>query len=218
MKKVTVFIEDNKKDLYLDVSINRLSRSMMTLKNATIYWKYKNVIAGVKNHVMYGATKITFEEGYWTFDMIKEKLRKENIKLVDNKHNNTCEIYSDGENLNLKKFAPLLGFPEDEILSDGTWETSPNVVDVNRGLRYININCSIVDTSENSNTDGGRSYTLASLPIPSDQTLNSTATLFKNIDSKVMINNGYFNKLIFDVNTNIDKKVDMDLLLELYIT
>ena len=72
MKKITVFIEDNKKDLYLDVSINKLGRSIMTLKNATIYWKYKNVITGINDHVMYGTTKITFEEGYWTFDMVKE--------------------------------------------------------------------------------------------------------------------------------------------------
>ena len=134
-----------------------------------------------------------------------------------NKHNNTCNVCSDGANLNLKKFATLLGFPEDEMLSDGTWKTSPNVVDVNRGLRYVNINCSIVDTSENSNTDGGRSQTLVLLPIPSDQTLNSTATFFKNINSKATINNGCFNRLIFDVNTNIEEKVDMDLLLELYI-
>ena len=218
MKKITVFIENNKKDLYLEVCINKPGKSIMTLKNATIYWKFKNVIAGVNDYVMYGTTKITFEEGYWTFEMIKEKLEKnKKIKLVSNKHNNTCKIRSDGENLNLKKFALLLGFPENKILSDGSWETSPKVVDVNRGLRYINVNCSIVDTSENSNTDGERSQTLVSLPIPSDQSLNSTATFFKNIDSKVTINNGCFNTLIFDVNTNIEEKVDMDLLLEIYI-
>ena len=211
-------MEDNKKDLYLEVCINKSVKSIMTLKNATIYWKYKNVITGVNDYVMYGTTKITFEEGYWTFEMIKEKLEKDKkIKLVANKHNNTCKIYSDGRNLNLKNFATLLGFPENKIISNGTWKTSPNVVDVNKGLRYVNIDCSIVDTSENSNTDGERSQTLVSLPIPFDQSLNSTATFFKNIDSKVTVNNGCFNRLIFDVNTNIENKVDMDLLLEIYI-
>ena len=217
MKKITVFIENNKKDLYLDVSINKLGRSIMTLNNVAIYWKYKNVIAGDNDYVMYGAKKITFEEGYWTFEMMKEKLEKGKVKLVANKHNDTCKIRSDGENLNLKKFAPLLGFPENKVISDGSWETSPKVVDVNRGLRYINVNCSIVDTSENFNTDGNRSQTMASIPIPSDQSLNSTVTFLKNINGKVTINNGCFNRLIFDVHTNIERKVDMDLLLEIYI-
>ena len=217
MKKITVFIENNKKDLYLDVSVNKLGKSIMTLNNAAIYWKYKNVIAGDNDYVMYGAKKITFEEGYWTFNMMKEKLENENVKLEANKHNDTCKIRSNGENLNLKKFAPLLGFPENKILSDGSWETSPKVVDVNRGLRYININCSIVDTSENFNTDGKRSQTMASIPIPTEQSLNSTVTFLKNINGKVKINNGCFNRLIFDVDTNIENKVDMDLLLEICI-
>ena len=216
MKKITVFIKNNKKDLYLDVSVNKLDKSIMMLNNAAIYWKYKNVIAGDNDYVMYGAKKITFEEGYWTFNMMKEKLEKENVKLEANKHNDTCKIRSNGENLNLKNFAPLLGFPVNKILSDGSWVTSPKVVDVNRGLRFVNINCSIVDTLSNFNTDGKRSQTIVSIPIPSDQSLNSTVTFFKNIGGKVKINE-CFNRLIFDVNTNIENKVDMDLLLEITI-
>ena len=102
----------------------------MTLKNAAVYWNYKNVITGKNDHVMSGTTKIPFEEGYWTFDMIEEKLGKQSIKLEANEHNNTCKIYSESQNLNLKKFGKLLGFPENEIVNSGTWKTSPSVVDV----------------------------------------------------------------------------------------
>lgn len=217
MKKITAFIEDNKKDLYLDVCINKPDRSIMSLRNAAIYWKYKNVITGDNDHIMKGTIKIPFEEGYWTFNMMKEKLEKHTIKLEANRHNNACKIYSETQDLNLKKFGELLGFPEDKTVSSGTWGTSLNVVDVNRGLRYININCDLVDTSQNSNTNGQRSYTLATLSIPSDQLLNSTVTYFRNIDSRVAITNGCFNRLSFDVDTNINIKVDMSLLLELYI-
>ena len=189
----------------------------MSLKNAAIYWKYKNVITDVNDHIMRGTTKIPFEEGYWTFDMMKEKLEQRTIKLEANKHYNTCKIYSKTQDLNLKKFGELLGFPEDKTVSSGTWDTSPNVVDVNRGLRYININCDLVGTSQNSNTNGQRSYTLATLPIPSEQLLNPTVIYFRNIDSGVAITNGCFNRLSFDVDTNINKKIDMNLLLELYI-
>ena len=189
----------------------------MTLKNAAVYWNYKNVITGKNDHVMRGTTKITFEEGYWTFDMIKGKLGKQSIKLEANEHNNTCKIYSETQNLNLKKFGELLGFPENEIVNSGTWKTSPSVVDVNKGLRYVSINCNIVNTAGNIDTDGHWSYALASLPIPSDQLLNSTVTQFKGIDSSVRITNGQFNRILFDVNTNISDKVDMSLLLESYI-
>ena len=216
MKKITVFIENNKKDLYLDVSVNKLVKSEMMLNNAAIYWKYKNIIKNDNDYVTFGAKKISFEEGYWTFNMMKEKLEKENVKLEANIFNDTCKIQSNGANLNLKNFGPLLGFPVNKVLSSGSWATSPKVVDVNRGLRFVNINCSIVDAMSNFNTDGKRSHTIVSLPIPTDQSLNSTVSFFKNINAKVKINE-YFNRIIFNVDTNIENNVKMDLLLELTI-
>ena len=217
MSKIIVFIENNKKELRFDTCIIKPAGSIMTLKNAAVYWNYKNVITGKNDHVMRGTTKIPFEEGYWTFDMIEEKLGKQSIKLEANEYDNRCKIYPETQNLNLKKFGELLGFPKNEIVNSGTWKTSPGVVDVNKGLRYVNIKCNIVNTSGNIDTDGHRSYALASLPIPSDQLLNSTVTKFKGIDSSVRITNGQFNRILFDVDTNIDDKVDMSLLLELYI-
>ena len=215
MSKINVFIKNNEKELRFDTCIVKPAGSVMTLKNAAIYWNYKNVITGKNDHIMRGTTKITFEEGYWTFDMIEEKLGS--IKLEINEHNNTCKIYSETQNLNLKKFGELLGFPENEIVNSGTWKTSPGVVDVNKGLRHVNINCNIVNTAGNIDTDGRWSYALASLPIPSNQLLNSTVTKFKGINSSVKITNGQFNRILFNVDTNIEDKVDMSLLLELYI-
>ena len=201
MSKINVFIENNEKELRFDTCIVKPAGSVMTLKNAAVYWNYKNVIAGKNDHVMHGTTKIPFEEGYWTFDMIERKLGEQSVKLEANKHNNTCKIYSGSQNLNLKNFGKLLGFPENEIVNRGTWKTSPSVVDVNKGLRYVNIDCNIVDTEGNIDTDGHRSYALAMLPIPSDQLLNSTVTLFKRIDSSVKITNGQFNRILFNVDT-----------------
>ena len=40
------------------------------------------------------ATGVAFEEGYWTFNMIADKLSKNNIVLERNMHDNTCEILS----------------------------------------------------------------------------------------------------------------------------
>lgn len=172
MKKITVFMENNEKDLYLDVCINRLNRSTMTLKNAAVYWKYKNVISGINDFILYGSNsnvnqKIMFGEGYWTFNMIKDKLKPYGVTLTRIYNNNTCKINSTTYVLNLDKFALLLGFPERQMIKI--------------------------------------------------QLLNSTVTYFRNIDSRVVIKNGCFNRLSFDVDTNINKKVDMNLLLQLCI-
>ena len=105
MSKINVFIENNEKELRFDTCIIiKPAGSIMTLKNAAVYWNYKNVITGKNDYVMRGTTKIPFEEGYWTFDMIEEKLGKQSIKLEANEHNNTCKIYSGTQNLNLKMF------------------------------------------------------------------------------------------------------------------
>ena len=217
MSKINVFIENNEKELRFDTCIVKPVGSVMTLKNAAIYWDYKNVIAGKNDHVMHGATKVSFGEGYWTFGRVERELGKQSIKLEAIEHNNTCKIYSESQNLNLKKFGKLLGFPENEVVDSGAWKTSPGVVDVNKGLRYVNINCNIVNTAGNIDTDGHWSCVLAMLPIPSDQLLNSTVTRFKGINSSVKITNGQFNRILFNVDTNIEDKVDMSLVLELYI-
>ena len=72
MNKLTVFIEDNKKELYLESCINKQNRTVMVLKNATVYWNFKN--AG--GYILSGTNKIPFEENYWTFAKIKNGLQQ----------------------------------------------------------------------------------------------------------------------------------------------
>ena len=112
MSKINVFIENNEKELRFDTCIVKPAGSVMTLKNAAIYWDYKNVIAGKNDHVMHGTTKVPFGEGYWTFGRVERELGKQSIKLEAIEHNNTCKIYSGSQNLNLKKFGELLGSPK----------------------------------------------------------------------------------------------------------
>ena len=216
-----MFIESNKKSLYLDTCVVKPNGSLMTLKSATVYWKCKNVLTGENDQVTLGsvpnAKKITFEERYWTFDLIKDRLGSDNVKLEAMRHCNGCRIQPNGSDLNLNKFGLLLGFPMNTIISDGVWMTSPNDVDVNQGLRYIIINCDIIDTYANYDTGGKRSYSLATFPVTTKQSLNGSVSYFRGVNSDVMINNGCFNRLDFDIKSNIEKKVDVNALLELYI-
>ena len=68
--------------------------SKIAIKNAAIYWNFKNVITNYNDTL----GTITFDEGYWTFDMIKTKLKESNIKLERNAHNNTYKIFSENQN------------------------------------------------------------------------------------------------------------------------
>ena len=90
-------------EYYLEDNLRCKATSSMTLNNAMLFWQYKNVRQNVNDTITHGRDTIIFNEGYWTFDMIQDKLRDNKIALKFNAHDNTCKIYSEAQ-LNLKKF------------------------------------------------------------------------------------------------------------------
>ena len=148
--------------------------------------------------------------------MISEKVGESNIQLERNRYDNTCKIRS-AKQLNLLNFGPLLGFPVNKVIQPNTWTNSPSSVDVNLGLRYVTIECNCVDTDKNFDSHGKRSKVIATVPITSEQSLNSSVTFYDNISSEVSVLNGDHNMFELDVNTNIDNKVDLTILFELYV-
>ncbi len=132
-------------EYYLEDILTCKVTSSMTLNNVTLFWHYKNVCQNVNNTITHGSDNIIFNEGYWTFDMIQDKLRDNKIALKFNAHDNTCKIYSD-KILNLKNFGLLLGFPQSYTISPKVWKTSPNAVDINLSLRYVTLNCDSINS------------------------------------------------------------------------
>ena len=159
---------------------------------------------------------ITFGEGYWSFNMISESLGESNIQLERNKHDNTCKIRSTKQ-LNLLNFGPLLGFPVNKVIQPNTWTNSPSHVDVNLGLKYVTVACNCVDTDRNFDSNGRRSKVIATVPVTSKQSLNSSVTFYDNIRSEVSMLNGDHNMFEFDVNTNIGNKVGLTIMFEVYV-
>ena len=94
--------------------------------------------------------------------------------------------------------------------------TSPNMVDINRGLRSLDISRNIVDKSSNINNDGQYSNVIASVPIPTNKTLKGSLSHYSDIGSRVEINKGIYSSIEFKVSSNIERYVG-DILLELYI-
>ncbi len=192
-------------EYYLEDNLRCKVTSSMTLNNATLFWHYKNVRQNVNNTITHGSDTIIFNEGYWTFDMIQNKLRDNKIALKFNAHDNTCKIYSEVQ-LNLKNFGLLLGFSLSYTVSPKVWKTSPNAVDINLGLRYVTLSCDSINSAKNFDRQGRRSQTLFTFPVLPNQNLSSAVSYFSNIGSTTPMNNGLFNSLTFaiDSNTNDD--------------
>ena len=160
MNKLSLILDTGKHAVYLDKFITTKYDSKMYVKNIGVYWKFKNVLKGANDSINtitggVNVDPITFEEGYWTFNMISERLSESNIQLERNRYDNTCKIRS-AKQLNLLNFGPLLGFPVNKIIQPNTWTNSPSNVDVNLGLRYVTVECNCVDTDRNFDSNGRR--------------------------------------------------------------
>ena len=73
-----------------------------------------------------------------------------------------------------------------------------------------------MDTDRNFDSNG-RSKIIATTPVTSEQSLNSSVTFYDNIHSEVSVLNGDHNMFEFDVNTNIGNKVGLTITFELYV-
>ena len=149
--------------------------------------------------------------------MMAERLAESDVKLVRNRYDNTCKVFSKNSDLNLKGLAPLLGFPKNKAIRANTWTTSPSNVDVNLGLRYVTVECSSVDTDRNFDRYGKRSKVIATLPVTTEQSLNSSVTHYRDLTNEVAVVNGDHNVFEFKVGTNLEKEVDLKVMLELYL-
>ncbi len=202
--KLEIYAKSGKEnEYYLEDNLRCKATSSMTLNNVTLFWHYKNVCQNVNDTITHGSDTIIFDEGYWTFDMIQDKLRDNKIALKFNAHYNTCKIYSEVQ-LNLKKFGLLLGFSLSYTVSPKVWKTSPNAVDINLGLRYVTLNCDSINSAKNFGRQGRRSQMLFTFPVLPNQNLSSAVLYFSNIGSTTPMNNGLFNSLTFTIDSNID--------------
>ena len=148
--------------------------------------------------------------------MIADRLAESDIKLERHKHDNRCAIQSP-KKLNLYRFGPLLGFPENTIIPKDTKSKSQFVVDINRGLRYVTLGCNCVDIDRNFDTHGNPSRVFARIPVTTEQSLNESVTPYDNIHTLESVLNGDHSTFQFDVNTNIGYSVGLTAMFELHI-
>ena len=92
MKKLSLFLVSGKNEIYLDGFVRTKLNSRMKIRNASVYWNFKNITEGLWNNNVITAipNKVVFEEGYWDFRMITKKLAEFGIEVKLLKHNNKC--------------------------------------------------------------------------------------------------------------------------------
>ena len=216
MKNISVFLQGESTTVTFDRHIAAYA-SFLIAKEATVFWNFKNITSDLDNgKYTVGTTEKTLNPGYWDFQLLKEHLETD-LELEMNVYDNTCRIKnkSSTEKVNLKKLGKLLGFPENHKLASDTTESSPNAVDINHGLRYLQVECDFIDEVKNS-WRGGDSTILAFIPVTPGTRLNSTSYVYEKKGAPRYTKNGIVSKMTFTVKSNVPGlKVDAGILMDI---
>ena len=214
--RLSVMVTSGKKELYLKTPLVITTPSEIILKSATVFWDFNNIDNDVEDFISVDGTRVEFEHGYWTFDDLETKLKKEGVTLVKERVTGKCSL-SVNDTTYFKTLGVLLGLNDYTNMDAGSTMMSHSKVDINRGFKSLDIKCNIVDKSKNIDSSGGYSDVIASLPIPTDRTLKGSLSHYSDINSKVKLNRGTYNFLEFNALSNISRYAG-DVLLEMYIS
>ena len=128
-------------------------------------------------------------------------------------------MHTKKSDLVLNRFGLLLGFPHTQLVKKNVKLTSPSVVDVNLGLRYITVECNHADAEKIYGRNGKHSKIIATFPVTTEQSLDNSVTHYGNLQFEAPIVNGDHNLFEFTVGTNVDRKVersDLKVAMEIY--
>ena len=228
--KLSVLTKDGEGTLYLRNSLVITEPSEIILDSATMYWNYNNINVN-NDFITVNGVKTTLEHGYWNFNNLKQKLSDSGVDIVEKTPTGKCKITADNTT-NFKNLGLLLGLHKNTELSPSVTTlsrssstqnspspavmVSPNMVDINHGLRRVDIQCDIIDKFSNININGQPSDILTSIPIPTDKTLKGSLSYYNNINTSVRISRGTYNSVGFKVFGN-NNQYACDVFLELHI-
>ena len=220
MKNISVHIKKGEKTTFTFKKPIATYGTRIAAKEVTVFWNFKNITSTIGNHTFViknnPESTETINDGYYDFQMLKERLKLNKLELQMNTYNNTCTIENKNTvTVDLKKLGVLLGFPENHEVAAGTSAASPKSVDVNHGLKYLTVTCDLIDPSKNIDLEGKQSNILAFLPITPGTRLNSNCYVYGRENAWRAAKNAIVSEMVFTVNSNISEKVDVDILLDL---
>jgi hypothetical protein len=72
------------------ISLSYISK--MIVKQATVFWKFRNILRGDNDTITSDGTNITLTEGNWNLDQITTFLKNYNIEVKYNENNPTFKL------------------------------------------------------------------------------------------------------------------------------
>ena len=81
--RLSVLVENGKKELFLKTSLVISEPSEIVLKSATVYWDYNNIDNDLEDFITVDGSRVEFEHGYWTFDDLETKLKEEGVTVAN---------------------------------------------------------------------------------------------------------------------------------------
>ena len=216
MKNISVFLQGETTTVTFDRHVTAYA-SFLIAKEATVFWNFKNITSDLDNgKYTVGTTEKTLKPGYWDFQLLKEHLEGNKIDIELNTYDNTCRIQNKNtQKVNLKKLGKLLGFPQNHELDANATGTSPEAVDINHGLRYLQVECDFIDEVKNS-WKGEDSTVLAFIPVTPGTRLNSTSYVYEKKGAPRYTKTGIVSKMVFTVKPNVPGlKVDAEILMDI---
>ena len=214
--RLTVMVPSGKKELFLKTPLVIAEPSEIILKSATVYWDYNNIDNDLEDFITVDGNRVECKHGYWNFDDLETKLKKEGVTIVKECVTGKCVVSVD-KGTYFKTLGVLLGLNDYTNMDAGSTITSHSMVDINRGFKSLDIKCNIVDKSKNIDSNGGYSNVIASIPIPTDRTLKGSLSHYNDINSRAKLNRGTYNFLEFKASSNVNRYAG-DVLLEMYIS
>ena len=223
--KFTVLLKGPHTIIPLQNSVLTSNYNSVFMKKVSVFWEFFNIskpttIIRVKTDA--GDSDVIIEKGYYTFDSVKLLLERHGVKLTYFRETATCQLESTKNDITIEeRLLTMLGFNRFNnpmILLKGRSLTGDSKVDLNNGLRYVNIYSNLVNKTFNINPLGTPSDVITSVTVPTDRPLLGSVVIYIDTESRIPISKGSFNELIFHVMDQNNKPIDIgEVLLEMYL-
>ena len=219
--KFTVLLKGSHTIIQLKDSVLTSNYSSVFMKKVSVFWEFFN-ISEPTTILKVGGSDIIIEKGYYTFDSVKLLLERHGVKLTYFKETATCQLESTKNDITIEeRLLTMLGFNRFNnpmILLKGRSLTGDSKVDLNNGLRYVNIYSNLVNKTFNINPLGRPSDVITSVTVPTDRPLLGSVAIYIDTESRIPISKGSFNELIFHVMDQNNKPIDIgEVLIEMYL-
>ena len=139
-----------------------ISGKFIALDHLEVLWNYDNVTSEKENN--YISTfdgkdwnRLTFPDGYYTFNALVKELKKQNITLTYDP-NTLLSTVETKSALRLRRLGMLLGFDKGIEISANSFATSTNMINIRDGLQVISVLCDKINDSKISLTESVRKF------------------------------------------------------------